>query len=118
MIIIGIVLLVLVLGGVAAAAVARLDVPGVPDAVTTTSAHPLPAGPLRATDVHDVRFDQAVRGYRTEQVDAALARLADELADREVEIARLRGAAALQGAPAQTLAPSRRAEVEPSGGAP
>lgn len=90
MVIIGVVLLVLVLGAVAAVAVARLDVPGVPAAVTTTAAQPLPAGPLQVADVHDVRFDQAVRGYRMEQVDAALARLADELGERDAEIARLR----------------------------
>lgn len=90
MIIIGVVLLVLVLGAAAAVAVARADVPGVPETVTTTSATPLPAGPLAAADVHDVRFDQAVRGYRMEQVDAALSRLASELGERDVEISRLR----------------------------
>lgn len=90
MIIIGVVLLVLVLGAAAAVAVARVDVPGVPEAVTTTSATPLPSGPLRAADVHEVRFDQAVRGYRMEQVDAALSRLAGELGERDAEISRLR----------------------------
>ncbi|MFK5634680.1 MULTISPECIES: DivIVA domain-containing protein [unclassified Ornithinimicrobium] len=93
MIIVGVVVAVLVLGAVAAWAVARVDVPGVPDAVTTESAHPLPAGPLTAGDVHDLRFDQAVRGYRMAQVDQALGRLAGELAERDAEIARLNTAA-------------------------
>ena len=44
-----------------------------------------------ADAVHGLRFDQAVRGYRMAQVDVALARLADELADRDAEITRLRG---------------------------
>lgn len=90
MVIIGAVLLVLVLGAAAAVLVARVDVPGVPEPVTTTSAEPLPAGPLTMADVHDLRFDVALRGYRMEQVDAALHRLAGELGERDAEIARLR----------------------------
>lgn len=90
MIIVGVVLVVLALGALAAWAVARADVPGVPAPVGTESARPLPAGPLGPVDVHEVRFDQAVRGYRMAQVDAALGRLADELAARDAEIARLR----------------------------
>lgn len=90
MIIVGVVLLVLVVGAVAAVAVARLDVPGVPEPVVTTSVQPLPSGPVGAADVHDLRFDQAVRGYRMEQVDSVLARLAGELAERDAEIDRLR----------------------------
>jgi DivIVA domain-containing protein len=84
---------VLLVGAAAAWAVSRADVPGVPQAVTTESARPLPAGPLGSDDVHDLRFDQAVRGYRMAQVDVALARLGQELAERDAEIARLREAA-------------------------
>jgi DivIVA domain-containing protein len=84
---------VLLVGAAAAWAVSRADVPGVPRAVTTESAHPLPTGPLGPDDVHDLRFDQAVRGYRMAQVDVALARLGQELAERDAEIARLREAA-------------------------
>ena len=36
-------------------------------------------GPLTADDVRAVRFSTAVRGYRMSEVDALLARLADEL---------------------------------------
>ncbi|WP_181009908.1 DivIVA domain-containing protein [Ornithinimicrobium sufpigmenti] len=90
MVIIGVILLVLVLGAVAAVLVSRIAVPGTPDAVTTTSAEPLPGGPLSPADVQRLRFDVALRGYRTEQVDAALERLVAELGERDAEIARLR----------------------------
>ena len=43
----------------------------------------LPDGPLRADDVAALRFPLAVRGYRMAEVDAALERLADELAARD-----------------------------------
>ena len=94
MIIVGLVAAVLVLGALAAWAVSRADVPGVAAPVSTQSARPLPQGPVGADAVHGLRFDQAVRGYRMAQVDVALARLADELADRDAEITRLR-----EGAP-------------------
>lgn len=91
MVIIGVVLLVLVLGAVSAVLVSRIDVPGTPDALTTTAAEPLRAGPLGPAEVQGLRFDVALRGYRAEQVDAALERLAAELGERDAEIARLRG---------------------------
>lgn len=90
MVIIGAVLLVLVLGAVTAMLVTRTDVPGVTEAVSTASAEPLASGPVTMTDVRDLRFDVAIRGYRMEQVDAALDRLAGELGERDAEIARLR----------------------------
>ena len=43
----------------------------------------LPDGPLRSSDVEALRFPLAVRGYRMAEVDAALERLADELAARD-----------------------------------
>jgi DivIVA domain-containing protein len=49
----------------------------------------LPDGPLRASDVEALRFPLAVRGYRMAEVDAALERLADELAARDRLIADL-----------------------------
>jgi DivIVA domain-containing protein len=39
----------------------------------------LPAGEVRGADVRELRFQQAVRGYRMDEVDWALGRLADEL---------------------------------------
>ena len=44
----------------------------------------LPTGrPLRSTDLDEVRFTTALRGYRMSEVDALVARLAAELAERE-----------------------------------
>jgi DivIVA domain-containing protein len=39
----------------------------------------LPVGDLRGDDVRELRFPQAVRGYRMAEVDWVLDRLADEL---------------------------------------
>lgn len=49
----------------------------------------LPDGPLQPADVEAVRFSMALRGYRMDEVDAVLARLADELADRDRRLAAL-----------------------------
>lgn len=81
---------VLLLGVVAAVVALRSGVPGVPDPVTTESFEPLPRGGVEPDRVLDLRFDQAVRGYRMSQVDAVLDRLAEELRERDAEIVRLR----------------------------
>ncbi|MGC5584304.1 DivIVA domain-containing protein [Ornithinimicrobium sp. W1679] len=112
MIILAAVVAVLALGAGLAWLVARADVPGVPPAVTTESAVPLPAGPLGPDAVHGLRFDQAVRGYRMAQVDAALRRLAEELADRDAQIARLRGE------PGERPAPEGHEHADLTGGMP
>jgi DivIVA domain-containing protein len=52
---------------------------------------PLPDRPMTADDVDAVRFSTAVRGYRMDEVDAVLARLADELAARDRRLAELTG---------------------------
>ncbi len=52
-----------------------------------------------AEDVAGVRFDTAARGYRMDQVDDVLARLAARLAEQEDEIARLGGGRAVRPAP-------------------
>jgi len=44
--------------------------------------------PVRAADVKAARFDRAFRGYRMDQVDAVLDRLAAELAARDEASAR------------------------------
>jgi DivIVA domain-containing protein len=49
-----------------------------------------PEGPLRPEDVAAARFDLAFRGYRMDQVDALLDRVAAEVAARDEEIAMLR----------------------------
>jgi DivIVA domain-containing protein len=81
---------VVALGLAAAALVMRTGVPGVPDPVTSESFQPLPRGGVSPEALIEVRFDQALRGYRMSQVDAVLDQLAEELRDRDAEIARLR----------------------------
>lgn len=53
----------------------------------------LPVGEVAGYDVRELRFQQALRGYRMEEVDWVLARLADELervtAERDDLAARL-----------------------------
>ena len=90
MILILVILGVLALGATAAVVVLRSGVPGVPDPVTTESFEPPPRGGIDAEQLTDLRFDQAVRGYRMSQVDTVLDRLADELRERDAEIDRLR----------------------------
>lgn len=48
--------------------------------------------PVFPSDVERVRFDLALRGYRMDQVDEVLDRLADELTARDARIAELTGA--------------------------
>jgi DivIVA domain-containing protein len=90
-IIVLVVLVVLLVGVWVAVVLQRVPTPGVEAAVTTESFPGVPEGPLRGADVADLRFDQVLRGYRMSQVDQILDRLAGELADRDSEIARLRG---------------------------
>ncbi|MGH3343100.1 MAG: DivIVA domain-containing protein [Carbonactinosporaceae bacterium] len=49
----------------------------------------LPASPLGKVDVDRLRLDVGFRGYRMDEVDDVLDRLAAELADRDSRIARL-----------------------------
>lgn len=86
-----VVLVVLLVGVWVAVLLQRIPVPGVEPAVTTEAFPGVPDGPLHGPDVAGLRFDQVLRGYRMSQVDQVLDRLATELADRDVEIARLRG---------------------------
>lgn len=53
----------------------------------------LPDGPLQAQDVEQVRFTTAPRGYRMDEVDVVLDRLAAELVDRDRRLALLQAAA-------------------------
>lgn len=89
------VLVVLVLGGVAAVAAGRAGTWEEPerDRVATT----LPEGRLTTADLRRVRFPLAVRGYRMRDVDALLDRLADQLPDGAPEPV----SGAVTGRPAQ-----------------
>ena len=49
----------------------------------------LPDRGMTADDVDGVRFSMAVRGYRMSEVDAVLARLRDELAERDRRLVEL-----------------------------
>lgn len=74
------VLVVLVMGGVAAVAAGRgapmsEEHDDRPDALVPAD------GPLRAADLRRVRFPLALRGYRMSEVDALLDRLASQLDD-------------------------------------
>jgi DivIVA domain-containing protein len=50
---------------------------------------PLPVAPWDADAVERLRFGVGFRGYRMDEVDAALDRIAAELADRDATIAQL-----------------------------
>jgi DivIVA domain-containing protein len=71
------VLIVVAMGGIAVVAAGR--------GVSMPDAHPdrpdvlVPQGPLTGDDLRRVRFTLGVRGYRMSEVDALLARLADQL---------------------------------------
>lgn len=90
MILVLVIVTVLALGLSAAALVLRTGVPGVVDPVTSESFEPLARGGVAPDTLIELRFDQAVRGYRMSQVDSVLDQLAEELRDRDDEIARLR----------------------------
>jgi DivIVA domain-containing protein len=73
---------------VLAVATGRLPVDPLSEPTRSTPDHGLPDEPL-ATDVDDVRFDTAARGYRMQDVDARLDLLRVSLAEREREVASL-----------------------------
>jgi len=59
----------------------------------------LPDGEIEASDIDAVRFAVGVRGYRMDEVDEVLDRVADDLASRDVRIDQLERELALQGLP-------------------
>ena len=69
------------------AVVATRDDPLLVDAPPDRPDLALPEGPLAPADVEAVRFSLAPRGYRMAEVDAVLARLAEELAERDRRLA-------------------------------
>jgi DivIVA domain-containing protein len=72
---------------VAAVATGRGDV--MADAHPDRRSPDLPEGPLRPADLAGVRFGVGLRGYRMDQVDLVLDRVAAELASRDERIAAL-----------------------------
>jgi DivIVA domain-containing protein len=59
-----------------------------------------PVGSLAASDLEQIRLEQAPRGYRMHDVDDLIERLSQELQARDDEISRLRGEGASPDAPA------------------
>ncbi|MFD0317130.1 DivIVA domain-containing protein [Streptomyces flavalbus] len=66
--------------------------------------------PVSRSDIDDLRFPLAVRGYRMADVDDALNRLGAELAERDARIADLESA--LTGARAAARADLHKSEPE------
>jgi DivIVA domain-containing protein len=97
------VLVVLVMGGVAAVASGRgapmsEEHDDRPDALVPAD------GPLRAADLRRVRFPLALRGYRMSEVDALLDRLARQLDDAPAD-----------DRPGDATQPSLEPSLEPTG---
>jgi DivIVA domain-containing protein len=89
------VLVAVVLFGVASIVFGRGE--RLPRATTATM---LPASGITGADVDAVKFTQALRGYKTSEVDWVLDRLGQELDSLRGELALLRGARVDTGAPA------------------
>jgi DivIVA domain-containing protein len=60
------------------------------DPVSSRRQEQLPDGHLGRDDLLALRFDQGLRGYRMDQVDAVITRLTEELEDRDRQLASLR----------------------------
>jgi DivIVA domain-containing protein len=71
------VLVVLAMGGIAVVAAGRGG--SMPEVHPDRPDVLVPQGPLTGDDLRRVRFTLGVRGYRMSEVDALLARLADQL---------------------------------------
>jgi len=89
--------------------VTRAD-PLLADAPPDRADQALPDRPLTAEDVASVRFSLGIRGYRMSEVDAVLARLAAELADRDCRLEALE--------PTEPTEPAGASEPADAGTAP
>lgn len=83
-----------------AAAVATSDSELLVEVAPDSAGAALPPRRVAAGDVDALRFGLAVRGYRMDEVDRALTRLAQEVAERDARIAELEHAIAEAVAPA------------------
>ncbi len=102
MLVVFVVVAVIVVFAVAAVAVGRGGGLGPPE--TDLVLPSLPEGPVSADDVDQVQFAVGFRGYRMDQVDDVLNRLAHEIADRDSRITELESrlaATASEGGPAE-----------------
>jgi DivIVA domain-containing protein len=78
-----------VVGVVAAVAAGRIR-GGLDEPVSSLPYRGLPASPVVPVDLERLRFSPALRGYRMDEVDSVLDRLAEELRRRDEELERLR----------------------------
>jgi DivIVA domain-containing protein len=67
---------------------------GLPEPTTTVPPVDLPAGRFTADDIDGLHFSLGLRGYRMDEVDQVLDRIAGELRSRDAEVALLREQAA------------------------
>jgi DivIVA domain-containing protein len=86
-------LIMAVLGLVVAVATGRI-VGGLDRPASSLPGRGLPSGPIGVGDLDRVRFSPALRGYRMDEVDDVLDRVAEELRRRDEELAELRMRAA------------------------
>ncbi|HET7476657.1 MAG TPA: DivIVA domain-containing protein [Dermatophilaceae bacterium] len=98
MVVLLVLIVVVCIGLSIALVVGRLGdhVEGLAEPTSTLAHEPLPDWPVGSVGPEQVLalgFDRALRGYRMDQVDDVLDRLAEELAEREARIAALSAAA-------------------------
>ena len=98
-------LTIAVVAGVAAVA-SGLVSGGLDEPASTIPERALPEGPLTGQDVADLRFVQAFRGYRMDQVDAAMAGLAAEIDRLRAQLPADSAGSAERGAPVEPFAPA------------
>jgi len=85
------VLIVVVLVGLTTAAVLGKISGFLADATSSQSFNGVPPGPLSTQDIEELHFDQALRGYRMNQVDEVLDALCARVSDLESQVAALSG---------------------------
>ena len=103
------VLIVVVLIGLTTAAVLGKISGFLADATSSQSFSGLPPGPLSTREVEELHFDQALRGYRMNQVDEVLDALCARVSELESEIASL----SVRGGTSPAAGESHRAGSEP-----
>ena len=81
-------IVVLLIGLTAAAVMGRIG-GFMADATSSHAFCGVPAGSLSADDIGQLRFDQALRGYRMDQVDDVIDALSARLRELETEVASL-----------------------------
>ncbi|MFA7266248.1 MAG: DivIVA domain-containing protein [Candidatus Nanopelagicales bacterium] len=77
----------------------------------------IPLAPLAATDLENLRFGTAARGYRMADVDEAMARLAETLRIREAQLAAFNPQLGADGATTDNDVEAQNGSQAPSEGA-